>query len=68
MARSETKRALLGFTPAGPAIETAAASLMIWLGGHTGIAYAAAQSVSIGGTATGVVAKYQGGDPTQVAK
>lgn len=41
-----------------------AASLMAWLGGHTGVAtgsaYAAAQSASMGGTATGVVATVGG--------
>jgi len=56
--------ALLGFTQAGPAVGTAAAGLMTWMGGQTGIAagsaYAAAQSASMGGAATGLVAAVGG--------
>jgi hypothetical protein len=50
----------VGFTPAGPAAGSMAASLMTYLGGQSGIAagsaYAVAQSASIGGAATGIVA------------
>jgi len=52
--------AAIGFTPAGPAVGSLAAGLMSYIGGTTGIAtgsaYAVAQSASMGGTATGVIA------------
>jgi|SRR5579859_2903831 len=56
----ETVFGVLGFTPAGPAIGTAASAMMQYLGGAAGIKagslYAVAQSASMGGTATGVIA------------
>jgi hypothetical protein len=56
--------AALGFLPTGPAAGSAAASIMTWLGGQSGIAagsaYAIAQSASMGGTATGIIATVGG--------
>jgi hypothetical protein len=59
-----TVLASLGFLSTGPAVGTAAASLMTWMGGAAGIqagsAYAVAQSVAMGGGATGVIATVGG--------
>ena len=54
----------LGLTPTGPAAGTAAASVMSWMGGATGVeagsAYAVAQSAAMGGASTGLVATVGG--------